>query len=92
MIALHRYPTPTATCMEGSTGQAPSRSSDVSAICEAVTGAVPKNTTGTLFAVTASEVWIERDDGVWRWDGRKLTDEGFTKQVLASLALSWSNR
>lgn len=92
VVALHRYPTVTATAMDGSTGQAPSRASDVGSICEAVTGSQPKDCTGTLFAVAGDAVWFEQGGSVKRWDGRKLTDEGFPKQVLARLALSWSNR
>lgn len=92
LVALHRYPTMTATCMDGSTGQAPSRSADVASICEAVTGTVPRDATGTLFAVAGDAVWFERAGSVMRWDGRKLSDEGFPKQVLARLALQWSNR
>jgi molybdenum cofactor biosynthesis protein B len=92
VVALHRYPTMTATTMEGSTGQAPSRASDVAAICEAVTGNQPKDCSGTLFAVAGDAVWFEQGGSVKRWDGRKLTDEGFPKQVLARLALNWSNR
>ncbi|TNE85454.1 MAG: molybdenum cofactor biosynthesis protein MoaB [Deltaproteobacteria bacterium] len=92
VVALHRYPTMTATSMEGSTGQAPSRSSDVGSICEAVTGSKPRDCDGTLFAVAGDAVWFEQGGSVKRWDGRKLSDEGFPKQVLARLALNWSNR
>ncbi|MCO4745472.1 MAG: MogA/MoaB family molybdenum cofactor biosynthesis protein [Proteobacteria bacterium] len=92
VLALHRYPSVAGTCMDGSTGQVPARSSNVASICEAVTGAAPRDCEGTLFAVAADAVWFESGGSVKRWDGRKLSDEGFPKQVLARLALHWSNR
>ncbi len=92
ILALHRYPVITGTCVDGDKGLAPGRPGDVAAICEAVTGRAPKDTSGELFAVQGDQVVIQRGSRAIRWDGVKDKDDGTLKQVLATLVLDWSRR
>jgi molybdopterin biosynthesis enzyme MoaB len=92
VLALHRYPGQTGVCIDGDGGVLPSRDSGVAAICEAVCGKEPADTSGVVFAVSSEAVWIERGKEVIRWDGSRESREGYTKQALGSLVLRWSNR
>lgn len=92
VAALHRYPTMTGLCIEGDKGLLPAAHTPVGEVCEAVTGRVPRDTSGTLFAVTGTEVYLLRERRVFRWDGRRESDQGTPKQVLATLMIAWSNR
>jgi molybdenum cofactor biosynthesis protein B len=92
ILALHRYPVTTGTCIEEAWGQCPGAYSGVEAACLAVTGSAPADTDGELFAVQGDAVWFLRGSSVIRWDGRKEHNDGNIKQVLATLVLHWSNR
>lgn len=92
ILALHRYPVQTGTCVDEVFGLLPRRSESVTPICEAVTGRAPKDTSGQLFAVQGDGVWIQRGTRAIRWDGSKERDDGTLKQALASLVLDWSRR
>ena len=92
VLALHRFPVQTGTCIEESRGQLPQRSGDVAAVCKAVTGRAPSDVSGELFAVDGETVWIQRGRRVFKWDGSRERDDGNPKQVLASLVLRWSGR
>ena len=70
----------------------PNRNADVAQMCETVTGRVPKDTSGQLFAVQADEVWIQRGNSVIKWDGRKERVDGSPRQVISTLVLHWSNK
>ena len=92
VLALHRWPSETGTCVDGDPGHTPSRSSDPLAVSERLTGRRPTGEVGPLFAVGADVVWFERGHGLIRWDGRRERDDGTPRQVLASLVLDWSQR
>jgi molybdenum cofactor biosynthesis protein B len=92
VLALHRYPVHTGTCVAGSFALLPHRGADVAQVCEAVTGRAPPDASGTVFAVQGDSVWIERGSRAIRWDGTRERDDGTLKQVLASLVLDWSRR
>lgn len=88
VVALHRR-APTGTCvahglltMDGT----------VAEVAERITGSAPKRAEGRVFAVSGDTVWIERDQRVFRFDGRSERDEGTPAQVLASLVLDWHAR
>lgn len=92
VLALHRYPTSTGTCIDEPHGQLPRRTEPVGPVCETVTGRAPRDPSGQLFAVSGDAVWIERAGRVIKWDGRSERDEGNPKQVLATLLLEWHQR
>ena len=92
VIALHRYPTMTGTCVDEKRGLLPKAWEDVARVAEAVVGRAPRDSSGALFAVQGDAVWVLRGEHVIRWDGRKETDDGSPKQALSSLMLHWSNR
>lgn len=92
VLALHRFPVPTGTCIEGSYGNLASSHEPVGPVCEKVTGRAPPDTSGQLFAMTGDVVWILRGNKVIRWDGRAERDDGNPKQVLATLILDWHAR
>jgi molybdenum cofactor biosynthesis protein B len=92
LLALHRYPIQTGTCVEGAHGQLPMAGDNIAAIAEAVTGREPPEPGGSLFAIEGDAVYILRDNQVYRWDGRREQQHGNIKQALASLVLAWSQR
>jgi hypothetical protein len=92
VLALHRFPVQTGTCIEEARGHLPARGGDVAAVCKSVTGRAPADTSGELFALDGSTVWIQRGSRVIKWDGSQERDDGNPKQVLSSLVLRWSNR
>ena len=92
VIALHRYPTMSGLCVSGHDGMLLARTFDVEEAGLAITGRKPPHWDGYLFAMQGDAIWIERDGQVYRWDGRRETNDGSPKQVLASLILQWSNR
>jgi molybdopterin adenylyltransferase len=92
VLALHRWPAETGTCVDGDHGHTPSRSSDPVAVAERLTGRRPPGEVGPLFAVAGNVVYFERDRKILRWDGTRERDEGTPNQVLASLVLDWSQR
>jgi hypothetical protein len=92
VLALHRHPSTTGTCVDGTAGLCPSRARSVRDVAENVTGRSPPGEPGTLFAVSGDAVWYERAGRVVRWDGTRERDEGSSKQALASLVLEWSQR
>ncbi len=92
VLALHRYPVMTGTCIAEERGLLPGTSSSVQATCEAVTRRAPRDTSGQVFAVDGGAVYILRGTTVYRWDGRKQTSAGSPKQALATLMIGWSNR
>ncbi len=91
IVALHRHPTPTGTCVAGLHALLPHRH-ELAETCEAVTGRAPRDRSGEVFAVQGDAVFIERGGRIWSWDGRKERDEGKASQVLSSLVLRWSGR
>lgn len=92
VLALHRYPVMTGTCIVEERGLLPGHGSPVEATCEAVTGRAPRDTSGEVFAVDGQAVYIQRGSTVYKWDGRKDTSAGSVKQALATLMIGWSNR
>ena len=92
LIALHRAPVQTGTCIQEKGGMVPQSTTSVAEVCEAVTGKAPSNCDGTLFAVQGDSVYLQRGNRVIQWDGRRESDAGNPKQALVSLALHWSNR
>ena len=92
VIALHRAPVQTGTCIQEKGGMLPQANESIVEVCEAVTGQAPANTEGQLFAIQGDAVWILRGKRVIQWDGRRESDAGSPKQALVSLALHWSNR
>lgn len=92
VLALHRWPAITGTCLDEAYGLGPKRSDDVAKIAEAVCGLPPKDTSGQVFAVQGDAVWIQRGGRAFRWDGHKEKDDGTPKQVLASLVHEWVSR
>jgi hypothetical protein len=92
IVALHRYPVMTGVSVSGRGGMLLPRTYDVETACKQVTGRSPDFVDGYLFAAQGDSVWFERDGAVFKWDGRKETNDGSPKQVLASLLLHWSNR
>ncbi|MCB9674206.1 MAG: hypothetical protein H6737_03765 [Alphaproteobacteria bacterium] len=92
VVALHRHPHEAGTCIEEGNGLLPGAGTDIAEICTKITGRAPPNPEGTLFAISADAVWILRSRRVFKWDGSREKDDGNPKQVLASLALHWSNR
>ena len=92
VIALHRYPTMSGLCVSGHGGMLLARTFDVEEAGLAITGRKPPQWDGYLFAIQGDAIWIEREGQVYRWDGRRETNDGSPKQVLASLVLQWSNR
>jgi hypothetical protein len=92
LIALHRAPVQTGTCIQEKGGMLPGYASDVKEVCEAVVGKAPPDTSGGVFAVQGDTVWIHRGNRVYQWDGRREVEAGTPKQAITSLALHWSNR
>ena len=92
VLALHRHPQQTGTCIQEARGRLPAQDADVAEVCKTVTGRAPSDTSGQLFALEGSTVWILRGSRVIRWDGSRERDDGNPKQVLASLVLQWSGR
>jgi len=92
LLALHRYPVQTGTCVEGAHGQLPLAGAPLGSVAEAVTGREPPELGGSLFAVESDAVYILREGQVYRWDGRREQQHGNVKQALASLVLAWSQR
>lgn len=92
VVALHRYPTMSGLCVSGNGGMLLARTFDVEEAGESITGRKPPQWEGYLFAIQGDAIWIERDGQVFKWDGRRETNDGSPKQVLASLMLQWSNR
>lgn len=92
VLALHRHPSTTGTCVDGSDGLCPPRARSVRDVAENVTGRPPPGEDGTLFAVAGDAVWFERGGRVVRWDGTREREEGTPKQALATLVLEWSQR
>jgi hypothetical protein len=92
VVALHRYPTMSGLCIAGNDGLLLARTYDVEEAGLTITGRKPPHWDGTLFAIQGDAIWIERKGEVFRWDGRRETNDGSPKQVLASLVLQWSNR
>ena len=60
-------------------------------LCEKRTGR-PAPGTGHLFALDQGKVFINRDNSIYSWDGRREKMEGSNKQVTASLLLQWSQK
>ena len=92
VLALHRYPTLTGTCIEESRGLLPDRWKSVAEVAEGVCGRAPKNEDGELFAMDGSQVWIQRGQRVFRWNGSTEKEDGNFKQTLVSLMIDWSSR
>lgn len=92
VIALHRYPMRVGTCVVDEEAWFGSDPLTLEQACEdGVGGLVPKED-GVFFAIDSQAIYRVRSGKVWCWDGRREREEGTPKQVLASLALRWSNR
>lgn len=92
VVALHRYPTMSGLCIAGNNGMLLPRTFDIEEAGLTITGRKPPHWDGYLFAIQGDAIWTEREGQVYRWDGRRETNDGSPKQVLASLVLQWSNR
>ena len=92
VLALHRHPVQTGTCIDSARGLCPQRPGHIGDVAEAITGRRPGDEDGALFAVEGDAVYIQRDNTVYKWDGRREQNAGNPKQALASLVLGWSNR
>lgn len=91
IVALHRHPTPTGTCVAALTALLPYRH-EIESTCERVTGKAAPGGAEAVLAVEGDKVYLERGGRVASWDGRRERDEGRPRQVLASLVLRWSRR
>jgi hypothetical protein len=92
VIALHRHPARVGTCVVEEEAWFGSDPLTLEQACEdGVGGPVPKEG-GVCFATDTQAIYRVRSGKVWCWDGRREREEGTPKQVLASLALRWSNR
>lgn len=91
ILVLHRWPFRAGTCVTGSP-QVPGHDEDVAGLTERLTGRAPRDPSGSVFAVDRGLVWILREGRVYRWDGRKETDEGMVRSALGRLILQWSER
>lgn len=89
IIALHRYPHVVGTVTDDSGLKLASGNLDE--LSTILTGA-PLPTRGELFAVEGKAVYIRVERRIWRWDGRRETDEGTVSQAMASLMLRWSQK
>jgi molybdenum cofactor biosynthesis protein B len=92
LLALHRYPVPTGTCIDEGFGVLTRRTVEAATAAEAVTGRRPADSSGQLFAVLGGAVYVQRGNRAFRFDGARERDDGTLKQVLASLMLDWSTR
>lgn len=92
VLALHRHPVMTGTCIESPKGQLPDRWQEVSEVCEQVTGRAPKKTNGELFALNGDTVWIQRGIRIVKWDGSNEKEDGNFKQSFNSLLMDWHSR
>jgi len=88
VIALHRHPAPTGTCVHG--GVLPNPGGSL-ATAKAITGREPM-TDDPMFAVDQDRVWLRRGERAIRWDGSTERDDGTTRQVLATLLTEWHQR
>ncbi len=92
VVALHRYPIQSGTCIEEERGLMPGRNADIAEIAEAVTGRAPADTSGELFAVDHDRIYVQRGKWIYSWDGRKERQEGNAKQALTSMVVHWHQR
>lgn len=92
VLALHRWPAETGTCIDGDASLTPDRGQRTEVVAERLTSRAPSGEPGPLFAVSGEAVWFERGRKIARWDGRKETDQGTPNQALATLVLEWSQR
>lgn len=90
ILALHRQPRLCGTCVDGGTAL-PSSDLLPGPVCERLVGAPPP-ADGELFAIENDAVYLLRDRKVWRWDGRRESDQGTPAQCIASLLLRWSQK
>jgi len=91
VLALHRHPVHTGTCIDEGHGLLAGRS-EVAKVAVERTGRPPADVAGAVFAVAGEAVYIERGGAVACWDGAKERDLGTAKQALATLVLEWSSR
>ncbi len=91
ILVLHRWPFRAGTCVTDQP-QVPGHAEDVAVLTERLTGKAPRDTSGSVVAVDRGLVWLLRDSRVYRWDGRKETDEGPIRSAIGRLILQWSER
>ena len=63
---------------------------DVEQACMSITGRTNKG--DRIIAVEPRVVYIQRNNDIVRWDGRRESDMGTIRQAIASLVLQWSQR
>ena len=92
VVALHRYPARVGTCLTRSGGWFGGKLWTSDEACSEILGGVSPDGGATCFATDETRVYVLREGMVCAWDGRQERPEGSPKQVLARLALRWSNR
>ena len=92
VVALHRHPVNTGLAIEEERALVHRRDVDLETLSKELTGRRIKNPEGALFASEKGRIWVERNEMVYEWDGKKETNIGTRNQALASLLLSWSQR
>ena len=88
VLALHRWPVEVGTCIRGEGGWLTSRDTPVAAAGVARTGQAPPEG-GALFAVAEREVFVERETGVYAWDGERMRELGSPANALVALMRDW---
>ena len=90
LIALHRFPAKAGLIPVHHSGFLMSTTLDVEQACMSITGRTNKG--DRIIAVEPRVVYIQRNNDIVRWDGRRESDMGTIRQAIASLVLQWSQR
>ena len=90
LIALHRFPTKVGLLPTHHSGFLLSSTLSVEQACMTLTGRTNKG--DRIIAVESKAVYIQRNNDIVRWDGRRESDMGTIRQAIASLVLQWSQR
>ena len=90
IIALHRYPSKVGILPTHHSGYLMSASQGLEQVCMQHTGRT--NNGDAIIAIEPRVVYIQRNNDIVRWDGRRESDMGTIRQAIASLVLQWSQR
>ena len=92
VVALHRYPARVGTGVSREGGWFGGDLWTADQACSEILGAAAPEGVETCFATDQTAVYVLREGAVCAWDGHQERPEGSLNQVLATLALRWSNR